>query len=1505
MGLPRRWLCVFTKDAHKKYNKRFDDGVLDVDVDDGRIARLYKAEDERPTGEHIARRALTASELEAWLRGDDLSGFEGFDVQVDREVGGEAAGAPAAGASAATTAPAARPHPAALAARRPYRAPAMVGGAAFRPPQRKPPASASAAARPASRPAADARDAAPKRRRVDDDSHDLDDAGGRGIGDAMLEAVTRVAGGARGFADLYAEAAPEDVGTGASSSAANARANAKANAEANAKAPLAARPSKWEAYDTTAKVAKHSGAPEPRAVPAGGGDEGGLAAALRRAGGGGLAALRRAGGGGLDPGGGFSTAAPAAGDPETRPRRPKPPFAARANPPTGGLAATAAPGSSELALAFPNAEDASRILGVGGRERGSSVSATRENKTTLPSAFETAAAYRAFFRETIRADLLARLAETRLVLDRVAGASPSRAVPYGSNSSGGNVRTRPAHGAAGVDAEARRLAADLRAAKPDPADYYADCHLRQDKGGVDKGFFGRPKAKGAENEDDAGETSSPAAQPRKWWLHLNDQAERRGSRAYARGDLWVAGNTPRLLSSRALGEVGDRNKAPWTAVLQSLWHGPDKDGKLEVRVLTPSSGAGVSRGAGSLPKAGERRRVFAIRVEGNAASAVAEFETFANKTGTMSESAFPLLRHILGAPAESPPRVSDEDADEADARGLAAKHGLNDDQATAVAGALRAAAEAAEGRAAEALTACPVRLVHGPFGSGKTHALAAFIVEAAERLEAMKSDARILVAAHTNVAVDRLLSALAGKKFHQFVRVGSLRKIDREILPFALHVTSGGASRRAGDRDDEGPIVGESGKALRGKGADHARELRAMLRDGGAEMSAAERAALTREYDAARRGEADRRARALRTIRVVGATTASCASDALGGCSFAIAVLDECSQMTEPSSVVATARFGVRALVAVGDPQQLPPVLERKSARPEDPLARGLFARLVDAGHAPALLRTQYRLHPALAAVPNACFYGNKLVDGCSAEERAALVTVGGGGAEENGVGADGATTTARAIPMPPLTWIDVKSGGEERDGRSRLSRREAIVAAAAVSRLVELGVSPSDVGVITLYRAQAARVSRELAAAKTTSPGKTQHPGGDVRVSTVDAFQGQEKEVIVLSLCGDGGGGGAFTSRERVNVALTRAKRHLIVLGDSRHSAVRSHDAWAKCLAAARRAPGGFVDAAATLTDGLLRARLAKWRLVSRTREDEPTTRIDDEDESAAAAADGEVEIVGEREGNPPPRERDAAAALVATPADLAWEEEEAGDLAAREAKRVAGREAMAKARERAARTSADAVDREWETDEREREAEDEEEADEKDAAGGPASSSSDLDASSDLDSSDLESSGSLPPRLRALRSALAAPGVGLDPEAYWRAYADVTRGCLYQDADARARFERSAVGAVAASAFRFGDAPWGDAAWNGFALRRALLRDLVPAMKAHVHATRGRRWTRLGRLIAEFDDAETLAADVGGFGAHVVGDAETQEADEEGADIFARREAPSDDELFRPASP
>jgi superfamily I DNA and/or RNA helicase len=185
---------------------------------------------------------------------------------------------------------------------------------------------------------------------------------------------------------------------------------------------------------------------------------------------------------------------------------------------------------------------------------------------------------------------------------------------------------------------------------------------------------------------------------------------------------------------------------------------------------------------------------------------------------------------------------------------------------------------------------------------------------------------------------------------------------------------------------------------------------------------------------------------------------------------------------------------------------------------------------------------------------------------------------------------------------MPPLVWADVAtSTSASRDvlydqRRSAFSNREAKIAAQIVNRLVGLGICPSDIGVVTLFKAHARAVEnaldhlrvstatlskkkgddvqtpeetlplrdsfvaeKETPSSRSVPPESSGFPNldslrGKTQVSTVDAFQGQEKEVIVLSLCG--GGGGAFASDERLNVALTRAKRHLIVLGDSRDPA-------------------------------------------------------------------------------------------------------------------------------------------------------------------------------------------------------------------------------------------------------------------------------------------------------------------------------------------------------------
>ena len=97
--------------------------------------------------------------------------------------------------------------------------------------------------------------------------------------------------------------------------------------------------------------------------------------------------------------------------------------------------------------------------------------------------------------------------------------------------------------------------------------------------------------------------------------------------------------------------------------------------------------------------------------------------------------------------------------------------------------------------------------------------------------------------------------------------------------------------------------------------------------------------------------------------------------------------------MTEICSLLPLARFGVKHLIAVGDPKQLPPVLESNLEYPtiseQQPT---LFVRLAKLGLPVTLLQTQYRMHPLLSEVPNAHFYENKLLDGVSASDRGALL---------------------------------------------------------------------------------------------------------------------------------------------------------------------------------------------------------------------------------------------------------------------------------------------------------------------------------------------------------------------------------------------------------------------------------------------------------------------------------------------------------------------------------
>ena len=137
--------------------------------------------------------------------------------------------------------------------------------------------------------------------------------------------------------------------------------------------------------------------------------------------------------------------------------------------------------------------------------------------------------------------------------------------------------------------------------------------------------------------------------------------------------------------------------------------------------------------------------------------------------------------------------------------------------------------------------------------------------------------AKVLISSTTNVAVDRILLGLLQLGFDRFVRVGSVKKIAKPILPFSVHAS-----------DSENHEL---------------RSLQAMLKS---DISTTEKSHVRKSIERLKSGANQRR---LQQVRVVGATCAACPFKCLSGSTFSVVVLDECSQMTEPASLLPIARY--------------------------------------------------------------------------------------------------------------------------------------------------------------------------------------------------------------------------------------------------------------------------------------------------------------------------------------------------------------------------------------------------------------------------------------------------------------------------------------------------------------------------------------------------------------------------------------------------------------------
>ena len=195
-------------------------------------------------------------------------------------------------------------------------------------------------------------------------------------------------------------------------------------------------------------------------------------------------------------------------------------------------------------------------------------------------------------------------------------------------------------------------------------------------------------------------------------------------------------------------------------------------------------------------------------------------------------------------------------------------------------------------------------------------------------------------------------------------------------------------------------------------------------------------------------------------------------------------------------------------------------------------------------------LRRQYRCHPAISALANAHFYGGSLLDGIAAVDRPpvlpglppfSVIQVSPERAAPPLFQAPPGSSKAAFSKSPSLA-PEAATAKEE----TLVSVPEAASTAAAVSEFIRSGVGPERLGIICVYKNQVSLVRRRLAEVASSDPELDR--ANEVMVSTVDAFQGAERDVILLS-CVASRYSPFVDDPRRLNVALTRAKAHLVIL--------------------------------------------------------------------------------------------------------------------------------------------------------------------------------------------------------------------------------------------------------------------------------------------------------------------------------------------------------------------
>lgn len=410
-----------------------------------------------------------------------------------------------------------------------------------------------------------------------------------------------------------------------------------------------------------------------------------------------------------------------------------------------------------------------------------------------------------------------------------------------------------------------------------------------------------------------------------------------------------------------------------------------------------------------------------------------------------------------------------------------------------------------------ALAARDLAIIHGPPGTGKTTTVVELIRQAVRR------GAKVLACAPSNLAVDNLLERLVAAG-EDVVRLGHPARVLPTLQAHTLDL-------RVDDHDDV-RLARKLAKQAFALFRDARKWKRAKPEPGARREQRQEARDLLAD---ARRLEAQAVAQVLGAARVICSTTTALDANLLGDRRFNLAVIDEACQSTEPGCWLPLLRCD--RVVLAGDHFQLPPTVVSPDAAAQG-FGVSMLERLVQR-FGPAVTRrleVQYRMHAAIMQFSSDEFYEGQLrADPSVSSHRLRDLP---------GVQADSLTER-------PVEFIDTAGASydeqREPEGESRLNSQEAALVKTKVQALLAHGVGPTDIAVIAPYAAQV-RLLRELL------------PVPGLEIDSVDGFQGREKEAVVVSLVRSNPENeiGFLGDVRRMNVALTRARRKLLVIGDS-----------------------------------------------------------------------------------------------------------------------------------------------------------------------------------------------------------------------------------------------------------------------------------------------------------------------------------------------------------------